>query len=115
VSEQKFIRRMMKWSGTEFHDDAEWAEREILRLRAELAAERERVKSLEMALENDDGSIGQSRVAKLREALEEMMECHLHGDFKNGVTDATGTMDEGDYLAGCIYDHARAVLKETQS
>ena len=33
-----FIRRLMKWSGTKFSDDAEWAEREILRLRAELAA-----------------------------------------------------------------------------
>lgn len=35
---ERFIRRLMKWSGTEFHDDAEWAEREILRLRDRLAA-----------------------------------------------------------------------------
>lgn len=45
--------------------------REREEARAELAAERERVKRLEMALENDDGSLSSGRVTKLREALED--------------------------------------------
>lgn len=33
-----------------------------------------------------------------------------HGDFRNGVTDATGTIDEGDVRAGEVHDAVRALL-----
>jgi len=54
------------------------------------------------------------KVEKLREALQDLMDCHHHGDFRNGVTDASGTMDEGEHLAWLVYDRARAALAETE-
>lgn len=46
-------------------------------------------------------------------ALEAMYElcCHANPDaFKNGVTDPTGSMDEGDHIAGSIMDRAKAAI-----
>jgi hypothetical protein len=48
------------------------------------------------------------QVAALR-ALVEM--CKVHGDFSNGVTDPTGSIDEGDVRAGEIIDAADKTLR----
>lgn len=42
-------------------------------------------------------------------ALVEM--CQVHGDFSNGVTDPTGTIDEGEVRAGEIIDEAAQALR----
>jgi hypothetical protein len=48
----------------------------------------------------------------LVEALEALTSlCEVHGDFRNGVTDPMGTIDEGDYIANLIICDARAALK----
>lgn len=51
------------------------------------------------------------RVKELEEALNCITSmCETHGDFRNGVTDPTGTIDEGNVIAGRIVGDARAVL-----
>lgn len=48
----------------------------------------------------------------LVEALDALTSlCEVHGDFRNGVTDPMGTIDEGDYIANLIICDARAALK----
>lgn len=48
---------------------------------------------------------------QLAEALRDLYDmCLCHGDFGNGVTDATGTIDEGEVMAGDCLDKARASL-----
>jgi len=52
-------------------------------------------------------------VLELVEALEWMLELCEHanaGAFNNGVTDQTGSMDEGDVLASKIIGDARTAL-----
>jgi hypothetical protein len=46
----------------------------------------------------------------LRTALRDLLDLCSHADFKNGVTDATGTMDEGEHWAAVFIDRARAAL-----
>jgi hypothetical protein len=48
---------------------------------------------------------------KLREQLEKLIGLCENGDFKNGVTDATGTIDEGDVTSDKIIVEARELLK----
>lgn len=81
------------------------AERDALR--AELAAALERVKQLETALENDDGSLGSNRVAKLREALEPFARCVQKDGLDNNIV-YPNIANTYDYL------RARAVLEETK-
>jgi hypothetical protein len=47
---------------------------------------------------------------ELIEVLESLYELCLNGDFRNGVTDSSGTMDEGDVKAGERIDRARELL-----
>jgi hypothetical protein len=47
---------------------------------------------------------------RLREALRDLLDLCSHADFKNGVTDATGTMDEGEHWASVFIDRARTAL-----
>jgi hypothetical protein len=57
-------------------------------------------------------------VERLRAALEGMVDLCMNANrkaFHNGVTDSTGTMDEGDVMAGRIIDEARAALKEPRT
>lgn len=50
-------------------------------------------------------------VAALVEALENLMDVQTFANgWDNGVTDATGTMNEGDHWHGLAMDRARAVL-----
>lgn len=47
----------------------------------------------------------------LAEALMSVIEnCEQHGDFRNGVTDPTGTIDEGMVAADEFFGKARAAL-----
>ncbi len=47
----------------------------------------------------------------LAEALKSVIEnCEQHGDFRNGVTDPTGTIDEGMVAAAEFFGKARAAL-----
>lgn len=53
----------------------------------------------------------------LLEALKEMTELCLHTNakaFHNGVTDATGSIDEGDHRASCIIDAALAAIAKAE-
>jgi hypothetical protein len=50
--------------------------------------------------------------ARLREALETSLLLLEHGDFTNGVTDGTATIDEGATKAGWMIDEIRQVLKQ---
>lgn len=50
------------------------------------------------------------QVAELVAALESLLELCYHGDFKNGVTDTTNMIDEGDVIASERIDHARTLL-----
>jgi len=50
-----------------------------------------------------------------REALADMIELCMHAKpdaFCNGVTDSTGTVDQGDFIAGRIIDAARAAREQ---
>lgn len=50
---------------------------------------------------------------EIRDALSFLMEVHDHANkdaFKNGVTDQTGTLDEGDVIAASAYGDARRAL-----
>jgi hypothetical protein len=80
------------------------------------AEERVRRQTLFRDVRNMQHSSDQLREknARLREALEGLIElCQQanHGAFHNGVTDSTGTIDEGDYRASTYIDRARAALK----
>lgn len=45
------------------------------------------------------------------EALQRMHDVHNYATgFDNGVTDPTGTMNEGDYMASLAFDQAKAAL-----
>ena len=46
----------------------------------------------------------------LHSAAEAAYELLLHGDFRNGVTDSTGSIDEGDVRSGEIIDRLRGAL-----
>lgn len=51
-------------------------------------------------------------------ALQDMLELCQHangGAFSNGVTDATGSIDEGEVIAGKIEGRARAALAKATS
>jgi hypothetical protein len=52
---------------------------------------------------------------RLRKALRDLLDLCSHADFKNGVTDATGTMDEGEHWAAVSIDRARAALGEDRT
>ena len=77
-------------------------QRELADLRAQLA-------------ERDATITRQSEaLAKAKEALQCMIELHQHandGAFENGVTDPTGSIDEGNVRASRIYDYARAAVR----
>jgi hypothetical protein len=48
---------------------------------------------------------------QLYKALSDLYDmCLCNGNFKNGVTDATGTIDEGEVKAGDYLDKARAAI-----
>ena len=77
-------------------------QRELADLRAQLA-------------ERDATITRQSEaLAKAKEALQCMIELHQHandGAFENGVTDPTGSIDEGNVLASRIYNDACAAVR----
>lgn len=53
------------------------------------------------------------RVKELEEALAGMLGfCDEHGDFRNGVTDPTGAIDEGNVTASRYFAAARAALSK---
>ena len=55
------------------------------------------------------------RVKELEGALNGITEmCEMHGDFRNGVTDPTGTIDEGNVVAGRVIQSCRAALAKCQ-
>ena len=54
-------------------------------------------------------------IERLREALRDLLDLCSHADFKNGVTDATGTMDEGEHWAAVSIDRVRAALGEARA
>lgn len=58
-----------------------------------------------------------ARIAGLVDALEGMLDLYMQlppGAFDNGVTDSTGTINEGEVRASRIVDTARAALIESQ-
>lgn len=84
--------------------DAEWEEKKKKAAEASTAAEEQKRRA---------DAYGQlvERVKELEEALNCITSmCETHGDFRNGVTDPTGTIDEGNVIAGRIVGDARAVL-----
>jgi hypothetical protein len=56
----------------------------------------------------------QAKLTEAAEALERLYELSLQGDFRNGVTDSTGTIDEGDCRASEIIGAAHASLSRLQ-
>ena len=51
---------------------------------------------------------------RLRNALDDLLHLCMHASkdaFSNGVTDCSGTIDEGDVRAGAIIDEARKALQ----
>lgn len=55
-------------------------------------------------------------VAALVEALENLMDVQTFATgWDNGVTDATGTMNEGDHWHGLAMDRARAALARAKA
>ena len=80
--------------------------------RAEQAeAERDRLREQVVLLEAT-GAEAADEIDRLRTALRDLLDLCSHADFKNGVTDATGTMDEGEHWAAVFIDRARAALRE---
>lgn len=52
-----------------------------------------------------------AHVARMEEALEDLIDVQvLSTGWDNGVTDSTGTMNEGEYLHARAFDKARAAL-----
>ena len=51
-----------------------------------------------------------AEVAPLVEAATNALTLITHGDYRNGVTDPTGAMDEGDVRAGRVYTALKAAL-----
>jgi hypothetical protein len=49
-------------------------------------------------------------LAQVKEAVTSLIELCNHGDFRNGVTDYTGSMDEGDHRAGEYIHRAQQAL-----
>ena len=49
---------------------------------------------------------------EVADALVALYELALQGDFKNGVTDATGSIDEGDVRAGEAINKAKIILRK---
>ena len=95
---------------------------EIERLRAERDAAKLQAAEAVVALNNRDRERMQAereaRAAeaerdRMKGALRNLLDLCSHADFKNGVTDATGTMDEGEHWAAVYQDRAHAALKET--
>lgn len=58
---------------------------------------------------DDERSEHEQRIAALVDGLERAMQLLAYGDFKNGNTDPTGSLDEGEVLAGRIYEELRAL------
>ena len=55
------------------------------------------------------------RIKALEEGLSMLYDLFTHvkpSAFRNGVTDSTNTIDEGEVQAGLILDRAKALLKE---
>lgn len=48
----------------------------------------------------------------LLETIKMLIEVCHHGDFRNGVTDPTGSIDEGEVRTGELIDDARRVLRK---
>lgn len=57
----------------------------------------------------------ETKLHQFKDALEKAALLLEHSDFTNGVTDSTGTIDEGRTKAGWMLDEIRQVLKELQS
>lgn len=57
----------------------------------------------------------EAREKRLRDALEMAMQLIDSGGFKNGVTDSTGSIDEGEVRASRIYHDLRAALSEQET
>jgi len=69
-------------------------------------------------LEDFESAIRASERAKyaaLVEAAENALTLIAHGDYHNGVTDSTGSVDEGEVRAGRIYGYLHAALAALQS
>jgi hypothetical protein len=69
------------------------------------------------ALDRRDAVIEEHRrrIKALEEALSDLLglcENANAGAFRNGVTDHSNTVDEGEVIAWMIMDNARALLKE---
>jgi hypothetical protein len=57
----------------------------------------------------------EARIKALKEALSDLLslcENAAAGAFRNGVTDNSNTVDEGEVIAWRFMDNARALLKE---
>lgn len=52
---------------------------------------------------------------KLLEALEELLEMGRYARFDNGVTDSTGTINEGEHWYSMAADKARAILAKLEA
>jgi hypothetical protein len=85
---------------------------------AELAEENALIRKLANKYLAENTAI-KEEVERMREALERLLDLvtlGASGDaFSNGVTDSTGTIDEGDVIAGCIIDEARAALAQEKT
>lgn len=51
----------------------------------------------------------------LRDALDRAIQLLEYGDFRNGVTDPTGTLDEGVVLAGGLIGELRALAGQLEA
>jgi hypothetical protein len=65
------------------------------------------------ALQAADLAAARERIAALEAAMQPLVDmCLVHGDFRNGVTDSSGTMDEGEVKAGEIIRRAARILTQ---
>lgn len=60
------------------------------------------------------GEYDKEQIAALRDALDRAIQLLEHGDFRNGVTDPTGTLDEGVVLAGGLIGELRALAGQSE-
>ena len=79
-----------------FWDDSDRVKWRVQAYRAGAAASEARIKALEEALSD----------------LLSLCENAAAGAFRNGVTDTSNTIDEGEVIAWRFMDNARALLKE---
>lgn len=65
----------------------------------------------ELAIDvSKDLILANKAITDLSEALRDMLVVIAQTDWKNGVTDNSGSMDEGEVLIGRVVDNAKTVL-----